>query len=345
MTKPRTRATVTFALAAAIASGCAGAGSAVSPSPAGGPSDPAAPIHFSESAPSPRAVQPDGSIPLEDALDLIPGEELLWVWTGDSVTGVTPDSLEPSITVNLDFEFGGMVEANGVLWFADFEGGSLHRYNLQQGAWLEDVEVMAHPNRIAAHAGSVWVGNGHGRWLSRIDSEQGTVVQTWEPLTEQPSRGEVPGDAFWGTSADSFEVFAIDPATDELAAELPVGFSPCAAQVVDAHVWVLRCIETGENPAVHVFAVGDEPGAAVPTPGWLGRIAAVDNRLWIPLYDVDHPDDGAALLLALDRASLGTADAITIGEPIFDAVAAFDALWLTTPTGLARLSGEALSEP
>ena len=346
MTNRRMRSTPALALIALLLAGCGGAGStATVPASTTPPSTQSAFSDISQDdVPDPRHVDPDRTVPLREALDLVPGEELVWVWTGDSVTGVTADAEEPRLIVDLDFEFGGMVEADGVLWFADFERNSVHRYDLAEQSWLEDIEVMLHPNRIAAHDGSVWVGNGHGRWVSRIDPETGDVLETWEPLTDNPTESTISTDAFWGTSADSYQVFAIEPESQELVAELPVAFMPCGAQVVDDRVWVARCVEVDEDPAVYLFGIGGEPGASVGTPGWFGRVAAIGDRLWIPVYDPERPDDGAPYLLALDRESLRVADAITVGQPVFDVLSAFDALWLTTRDGLLRLSADSLTE-
>ena len=294
--------------------------------------------------PSPRPVELHDAIPLPDALDLMPGRELMWVWTGGSVTAVAPNADEPELVVDLGFEFGGMVEAEGVLWFPEFEANVVHRYDLAQRTWLQDVEVMQHPNRIVAHAGSVWVANGHGRWVVRIDAATGEVVGTWEPLTQTAGGEDAPSNAFWGTSSDASQAFAIDPATGELTAEPPVPFMPCAAQPVDTSVWVTPCIEPGLTPSVHVLTATGDADISRRLPGWLGRISPIGDRVWAPVYQKLRPDDGAPFLLALDSESLEAVDAITIETPVFDALFAFDFLWLTTPTGLVRVERAALTD-
>jgi hypothetical protein len=95
---------------------------------------------------------------------------------------------------------------------------------------------------------------------------------------------------------------------------------------------------------VHVLAATGDAEISRRLPGWLGRISPIGDRVWAPVYDKLRPDDGAPFLLALDSESLEAVDAITIETPVFDALFAFDFLWLTTPRGLVRVEPAALTD-
>ena len=289
--------------------------------------------------PAGRTVGAEATIPIAGAYELVSGENRVWMLTGDSITGIDPTANEVAEVIPLPFGYGGMVEAARILWFPDFDAGVLHRYDLDSGEWLGDVAVMEHPNRISVHAGSVWVANGHGRWVNRVDPVAGAVTATWSPLEDDATAETAPPNAFWGTSADAREAFAIDVASDTLASEIEVPFSPCAAYPLGEGATVAPCIENGQTPQITV--VGPSPAASVTfeLPGWPVAMLPIEDRLWLPLLRTEDVDGvaGSPVMIALDPSTGDIADVIAFDPPAYSIATGFGALWVATADAVLRV--------
>ena len=289
--------------------------------------------------PAGRTVSAEATISIPLALELGSGENRIWMLTRDSVTGIDPKTNEVAAVIPLTFEFGGMVEAAGSLWFPDFDGDVLHRYDLESGAWLSDVAVMHHPNRIGVHDGSLWVANGHGRRVSRIDPVGGKVVATWSPLDDDPAGVSAPPNAFWGTSSDARQAYAIDPSTNRLATEVAVPFSPCAAQRVGEMTSIAPCIESGQAPQVTVIGLSTASSVTMELPGWAMATLPIDGQPWLPLLERADFDGvaGVSNMIAIDPSAGDIVDVIRFDPPVYGLTLGFDALWLATADSVLRV--------
>lgn len=289
--------------------------------------------------PAGRSVRVDATIPVPGAIELVGGENHMWMLTGDSVTGIDPATNEVAKEIPLPFRFGGMVEAASSLWFPDFDADVLHRYDLPSRGWLNDVAVMHHPNRIGVHDGSVWVGNGHGRWVSRIDPAVGAAVASWSPLEDDSAEGSAPPGAFWGTSSDARQAYAIDPSANSLAAEIEVPFSPCAAQPLGEKASVAPCIESGQEAQVALVGASGGSSMTIELPGWPVAMMPIEDRVWLPLLALDDlgGEAGVSTLIALDPSTGEIKDVVDFDRPVYGVALGFNALWVSTSDSVLRI--------
>jgi DNA-binding beta-propeller fold protein YncE len=144
---------------------------------------------------------------------------------------------------------------------------------------LDRIRVQEGAVSVAVGEGAVWVaGFDH---VSRLDPATGEVVATVRtPLVGDYSGVAVGEGAVWVTSSRG-SLYRIDPATNEVVAELDLGESPTAVTVGGGFVWVSRAAG-GPGDIVRIdprtdrvvgspITVGPGPGPAV----------YFDGSLWV----------------------------------------------------------------
>jgi YVTN family beta-propeller protein len=145
------------------------------------------------------------------------------------------------------------------------------------------IPVGAGPVGIVAGGGAVWVSNGLGQSLSRINATTGT---TDIPIELDFVPGAVALDvetaALWVVDTDGDRVVRWDTGTRREVTRIDVGRRPVAVAVGAGSVWVANAsdgsvsrIDPATNAVTQIILVGGAPAG----------IAVVDTTVWVAVAE------------------------------------------------------------
>lgn len=288
------------------------------------------------SLPTPRAITVTGTLELAGALDLTATEDELWVRDADSVHRIDRATLDLDETVRIPEDFGPFAIAGDAVWITAFELNELAAYSIATGKVVARIPVGLHPNVVFGAAGSVWGYNLHGRFIERVDPQARETAFEWDlPALLGPATTPLTAGAVWFGAYDLNRLIAIDPDTNEVAANMMVPIRPCGASAFPTFILGTEC---GTEDVVMVDAAG-EVLATLALPGVPGGWSHVGGLAWTTI--APSAEELATGLAGFDPETLEPRDAVEVGAPIQAAVVAFDALWVSTDAGVLRF---ALSE-
>lgn len=186
------------------------------------------------------------------------------------------------------------------------------------------VAVGGQPVGIAAFGSSLWVSDGFGGNVVRVDPATRAVA------ARIPVGGQLGGIAanetgVWVSSFDTGELVRIDPVLDEVAGHVAVGGRPTAI-AFDTHgdVWVGDL----DGRLVRVDPVSNQVTKVVSLPSGVSSRLPVADLLWVGLQN--------GSLVPFDPGSGTLAGAAIAVSPDVDAIARTPAgLWVSTFDGLA----------
>ena len=116
-----------------------------------------------------------------------------------------------------------LVEADGAVWVANFESGTVQRIDPATNRVTANVDVGGQPYGITAGAGSVWVGNNALDSVARIDTTTNRVVAT-VPVGDRPLglAYDAATNAVWAADFGDSAVTEIDAVTNAVRARVVV---------------------------------------------------------------------------------------------------------------------------
>lgn len=216
----------------------------------------------------------------------------------------------------------GLAADGEAVWVTNNVGGTVTRLDPVTGRTLATVEVGRCPERLALGAGAVWVLNACEGTVSRIDTATNAVVATllldaqpqaiaatddavWvttlgapnlqriDPATNQFVGGltiqatlvgvAADDDVVWVTDeADDGRVIQVDPATDQVVAEVATGPDPSGVALADeGSVWIVDRGGATVTAIDHGEVVGEYALSATGFPtGTRSVIATSPGRAW-----------------------------------------------------------------
>jgi streptogramin lyase len=186
------------------------------------------------------------------------------------------------------------------------------------------VAVGGQPVGIAAFDSALWVSDGSGGNVVRIDPSTRTVT------ARVPVGGQLGGIAanetgVWVSAFETGELVRIDPVLDEVAGRVAVGGHPTAI-AFDTHgaIWVGDL----DGRLVRVDPTSMQVTAAVPFASGVSSLLSVADLIWVGLQ--------SGSLVPFDPGLGTSAGAAIAVSPDVDAIARTPAgLWVSTFDGLA----------
>lgn len=137
---------------------------------------------------------------------------------------------------------GAMVIADGSLWVADCEGGTLNRIDLETAKLVATIptgiaKLTKAELQLAAGAGSVWIASDAAGKIARVDTATNTVVATVavDPETSYLTFGF---GALWAICLPGQTIQRIDPATNAVTGKTALGKAPGFSAAGEGAVWV-----------------------------------------------------------------------------------------------------------
>jgi streptogramin lyase len=306
--------------------------------------------------PEPSALA-DQTIELPyNVLEIIVGDDAMWVSTAGENTGELPRSIyridpatDEAMLVVTDFPVGtsdntAFVQHAGSIWVQHHQGDQIFRYDATTGQLLGTIPVGTRPIESAVAFGAIWSQNYDDGSLTRIDAASGTVVTTIDIPAFQgtgPRGFAVGADLLWVVTPGQDVLVGIDPASNTVGREIPLTpGTHCGASVSAGRVWVADC---GSNPQ-EVFdeASGVRQGALDPLLT-LGSPVHQDGQVaWLPNRKPGQP---STAMLPIDLTTLQPADRsdVDLGISAGPINVGYGSLWYASGPTLYRLSLDVLS--
>lgn len=261
------------------------------------------------------------TIPIATPLDVVPPDLLgerhaspdlaidansVWVNKPEeqAIVQVDPQTNTVIATIALEADAFSIAVDGSSLWVSLFNTSSVVRIDTTTGEVVATIPGVPAAAGIAVAQDAVWVVNYWSDQVMRIDPQTNLVVgQIAIRWTGAPVTGALcglcPGDVLanehgvWVTLRQANHIARIDPATNRLAAIIPVGIQPRSLASDARGVWV------GNQSSAGVLLIDPESNqvvAAVPAteaPNQLAWITLSENTLWVaraPTNDVARID-------------------------------------------------------
>lgn len=304
-------------------------------------------------APTPSALA-DASVSLPyPVLEVIPGDDAMWVSVAGedtnelarSIYRVDPITAEAALVVtNIDTDPTSVVvfvESAGSLWVTT-ETNRMLRFDASTGALLGEIPLGGFPLESAVGFGAVWSPSYDDGTVKRIDSATGEVVATIEvaPFKGGGVRDLAVGTKLlWAITPRQDVLVGIDPATNTIAREVPLGTGlHCEVRVMAGRVWIEDC-ESADGFHVIDEAAGRELGRFGRDIPGLGMPFHEDGGVaWFPSGDEVPPL--SSKIIPVDVATLQTAELASVDVGVMGGwfVPAFDSVWYSAGNQVHRLS-------
>ena len=306
----------------------------------------------SPTAPSPSALA-DVTIALPyNVLEVIAGDDAMWVSVAGEDTNELPRSIyrvdpatnEASLVLT-DMPVAktspvAFVETAGSLWVVENEGAGMLRFDSTTGALRGEVQVGDFPIEPVVAFGAVWSLDYRDGAVTRIDPSTGAVAATIEIpqfAGEGPRAVAGGGSLLWAVTPRQDTLVGIDPATNEIAKEIQLESNlHCNVGVQAGRVWVAGC--DADTP-LQVFddGTGDALGTFGGFPSLNPPLAADGDVAWVRSGDEVPPL--STHLIPVDVTTLTTADRaeVTLGVVAQSLAVGSDSLWYSFGPNLYRL--------
>ena len=198
-------------------------------------------------------------------------EYTVWVAMSGTETLSVIDPQQPDReagTRSVLFRPGGLAFADGVVWVIDVRAEAVVGLEHPTGL-LEPIEVGAGPVAVVAGGGVVWVANGLGESLSRIQPAlAGADPPIGLDFAPAALALDVETATLWVVDNDGDAVMRFDAQARREVERIPVGARPVSVAVGDGAVWVANSadgtvsrIDPATNQVEATITVGGEPVA------------------------------------------------------------------------------------
>lgn len=183
---------------------------------------------------------------------------------------------------------GAMVIADGSLWVANCDDGTLNRIDLKTAKLVATIptgiaKLHKAELQLAAGAGSVWIASDAAGAISRVDTATNKVVATVtvDPETSYLTFGF---DALWAICLPGQTIQRIDPVTNVVTKRTALGSAPGFSAAGEGAVWVQ---EQGDGTVARVDPVSGEVTGRVKVGASLkwGDIDTGSGKVWLRTTD------------------------------------------------------------
>jgi YVTN family beta-propeller protein len=194
----------------------------------------------------------------------------------------------------------GLVDANGAIWVANHQGGSVSRIDPAANKVVATVRLQVPqsggPQGIAAGLGSVWVTLGNSGEVARIDPATNRLQAfVPSPIGMEPCGGIAVGQtAVWTTSClDDTAIERIDPSKNKVVSFLDTGGETIGAAADGDTVWFVSGGDPDNSPNAHGYLIHLRADDTVATridlgPGFIsGGVLIAFGSIWFS--DFTHP--------------------------------------------------------
>jgi YVTN family beta-propeller protein len=243
-----------------------------------------------------RRASPDLAVDATSVWAIKPAER--------AVVQIDPQTNTVVATIALEANATSIAVDESSLWVSLFGSSSVVRIDTATGEVVATIEGVPSPAGIAVSQDAVWVANHMTDTITRIDPETNEVVAQisvrWQGA---PTTGWECGlcareilaneHGVWVTLRFENHVVRIDPATNRLAAVIPVGLFPITLASDGRGLWVGHLSSVG---VLLIDPASNQVVAAVPatdSPNQLAWITLWENSLWSarqPTNDVARID-------------------------------------------------------
>jgi YVTN family beta-propeller protein len=117
------------------------------------------------------------------------------------------------------FDSYGMAADDTAVWVHNGDGGNLFRIDPKTNAIVANITVGSGEGGVAIGEGSVWVANSQDQTISRIDPQTNQVIATISLPGNVGAITTSPG-AIWASNYNASEVVRIDPRTNKVVATI-----------------------------------------------------------------------------------------------------------------------------
>ncbi len=126
----------------------------------------------------------------------------------------------------------------GSLWVADATGETVSRIDPEDGAVVDRIHVSGEPGSIVAGGGAIWVASTVGGTISRLNPDTDTVTQTVRLGGAGASALAFGRGRLWVADPTAQRVIELDPQTGSVRRRLTLDLRPTALAVGDGAIWV-----------------------------------------------------------------------------------------------------------
>ena len=168
--------------------------------------------------------------------------------------------------------------AQGSLWLADPNAGSVARVDLDDGVVVDRIPVGGSPGVIAAGGGAVWVASVSGDEVTRIDPATGAVTQRLPLGGARVAALAVGADAIWLGDVTDNALIEVDPASGGVRRRVPLPVRPTAIAVEGGALWVA---DYGEGSVAEVNARSGHTVATIRVGRGPTALDAVGGAVWV----------------------------------------------------------------
>jgi streptogramin lyase len=305
-----------------------------SPSPTPQPSVSAS-VRPSAALPSPIAVTAEATIAIQQPIDLVAADGLLWAMAPGRLHRIDPASNTVTGSVPLgpatDLYNGLAANADG-LWATDSDAALLYRVDPAALALAASIPAGLSPKGVVATDTGVWVADVHGGAVLRVDPATNRITAT---IMVGPTGASGPNwlanglGSIWVGIPNNRSIVRIDPATNDIQATIPTlsGITPCGGLALGTvAVWITSCSTTKVMARVDPDA--NTVVATVELGGFGYNPTLIGDAPWV---SVDTGNATTGMLVRVDPAT-NTIDRVVVPGTTFggggDIVVADGSVWV-----------------
>jgi YVTN family beta-propeller protein len=144
------------------------------------------------------------------------------------------------------FDYYGMAADDTSVWVHNGDGGTLLRIDTKTNAIVATISVGAGEGGVAIGEGSVWVANSSDQTISRIDPQTNQVIATIRLNGDVTAITASPG-AIWASDSNASEVVRIDPSTNKVVATISNQLGVSGLSFGAGSTWVANHSDTAHG--------------------------------------------------------------------------------------------------
>ena len=154
------------------------------------------------------------------------------------LAGVATDSRTVTSLTALVRTPAAVTSAAGSLWIADATGPTVSRINPEDGSVIDQIQVVGEPGSIVGGGGAIWVASAVGGTISRIDPGTDTVTQTLRLGGASAAAIAFGGGHVWVADPTDQTLIELEPKTGSVRRTLTLDLRPTALAIANGVIWV-----------------------------------------------------------------------------------------------------------
>ena len=175
------------------------------------------------------------------------------------LAAVGTDSAAVTSMTAINQEPAALTSGTGSLWVADATGPTVSRIDPENGNVVDRIQVAGEPGSIVAGGGAIWVASTVGGTISRIDPATDTVTQTVRLGKASAAALAFGGGRLWVADPTDQTLIELEPQTGSVRRSLTLDLRPTTLTVGDGVIWV------GDSTANLVEQIATSSGETLST--------------------------------------------------------------------------------